>query len=317
MPPADENTITTPLEVEPSDDMIRLLDGLHSVAGATQLIREAIDNGVAAADPTPVGDHGLAFVKALGYEVETIDVRRFEDEPRLASFRSGSHKFVGVDSIARYVGRYQTDATVAYVRDVYGRGKALLTADSDAATVILDDHPADGTDTGPVGRRAHTAVLVLRPTAAAHRWGRVFGEAIDQETFLNLVDDGIGEIANPDAAVLRDLISDLHAIRNSEVKSVVRTGGQGAIQVNENVKLHAGTGTVVEFPERMTIVLQPFASIPSRVTLELRVAPRVGAEGRVKFTLSCATLDDKLAEVLGDVAADLVERTGLNPHWQP
>lgn len=307
------------------------LTELRTFQGAGELVRDAVKNGHAAVAPREVGDHGLAFLVPYGYEVTTVNITDFEDEDRLATFRTCSAKFVGVDSLARYVARYQTDDTLAYIRDVYGRGAAMLKSDTDAATVIIDDHPMNldspaakgsqdmlfGDAEGPVGRRAHTAVLVLRPTAAAQRWGAVLGGAIDQETFLNLVDDGIGEIAAPDAAVLRDLISDLHAIRNSEVKSVVRTGGQGAIQVNENVSLHAGTGTLVEFPERMTIVLQPFAAIPSRVTLELRVAPKVAPDGKVKFTLSCATLDDKLAEILGDVAADIAERTGLNPHWQP
>lgn len=144
----------------------------------------------------------------------------------------------------------------------------------------------------------------------------MLGKPIDQEAFLDLVDDGIGEIASPDGAQLRDLISDLHAIRNAEVKSVIRTGGEGAIQINENVTLHAGTGDKVTFPERMTIVLRPFASIVSTIALDLRITPKV-RDGHVSFTLSCPTLDDKLAEVLGDVAADIAERTGLNPHWQP
>lgn len=303
-------------------------DSLRSVAGATQLIEAAIDNGLAASEPHAVGDRGLAFVVPTDHKVETVDVRSFEDEPRLATFRSGSPKFVGVDSLARYVARYQTDDTIAYIRDVYGRGAAMLTSDTDAATVIIDDHPRHPINREPetltihsghdenVGRRVHTAVLVLRPTAAARRWGSVLGKAIGQEEFLDLVDDGISEIASPDAAQLRDLISDLHAIRNSEVKSVIRTGGQGAIQISENVQLHAGTGDRFVFPERMTIVLDPFAGIPSTIHLELRIAPKV-RDGHVEFKLACPTLDDKLAGVLGEVAADLVERTGLNAHWQP
>jgi len=288
-------------------------DSLRTVAGAQQLIQEAIENGLAAGDPRLVGDFGLAFLKPEGYEVETLDVRSFEDEPRLASFRSGTLKFVGVDSLARYVGRYQTANSVAYIRDVYGRGVSMLTTDTDAATVIIDDHPGVlGTDppedAQAVGRRAHTAALVLRPTAAAKRWGGAFGKAIGQEEFLDLVVDGIGEIAAPDGAQLRDLVSDLHSIRQAEVKSVIRTGGEGAIQINENVKLHAGVGDKVTFPETMTLVLQPFASIGSTVKLEVRITPKVRVN-IVEFTLTCPTLDDQLAHVLGDVAADLVDRT--------
>ena len=158
-----------------------------------------------------------------------------------------------------YVNRYKTDATLGYVRDLNGRGATALTSDVEIANYVLDDHPADDAATG---FREHIATLVLRPTAAARRWGSALAaKMIDQERLLDLVVDGIAEIAEPDGATLRDLVSDLHAIRTSSARSVLRTGGQATVEVADNVSLHSGTGTKVTIPEQITIVFTPYAVV--------------------------------------------------------
>ncbi len=152
----------------------------------------------------------------------------------------------------------------------------------------------------------HTARVVLRPTASAKRWGGALDKPLDQEQFLDLVDDGITEIASPDGAVLHGLISDLHAIRTTEVKSVIRTGGEGSIELAENAQLRTGTGTKVAFPEQITLALEPFVGLREVVTLPLRVKPHVAGQ-RVTFTLSCAVVDDALGTVVdADVAAGVI-----------
>lgn len=316
---------TTNTTDEPYADLIDSVTfGLHTLEGAPDLIRTAVDNGLAGAAPTEVGDHGLAVVVPAGYNVETLDTRQFDDEPRLPSFPTQTHQFVGVRSLAAYVGRYQNPATLAYVTDVYGKGPTMLTGDTQVATVVIDDHPATNLDddgvlavNASVGRRAHTAKLVLRPTAAAKRWGNALGAPrLSQEQFLDLVVDGLGEIADPDGAVLRDLIQNLNALRSTEVTSVMRSGGQGEIVLAENVKLTAGVGNTVPFPEQMTIVLQPFAGVADTVTLKLRIKPSVG-DSHVVFALSCGELDDAIARVVGSVADDLTDQTGLTAHWTP
>lgn len=306
-------------ELDQQADDIELVGGLRTLAGAEHIITEAIHNGIAATVPVPVGDHGLAFRRSNG-DHTVVDIRQFEDEVRRPTFRSGTHQFVGVMSLARYVARHiDAETTVAYVHDVYGKGISMMTSDTKAAFVVLDDHAADHpTPTAPtVGRRAHRAELVLRPTAAARRWGAVLGgKRLEQDEFLDLVVDGISEIASPDGSTLRDLIGDLHAIRSTDIKSVMRTGGEGLIEVAENVKLHAGPGSAVTFPETMTLVLNPFAAVPDAVTLNVRIKPAV-RDARVVFALTCAELDDALARVLGSVADDLTDRTGLATHWVP
>lgn len=272
-------------------------------------VDEAISHAVAALEPIEVGDHHLLVKVPSGYQTSMIDVRDSEDLPRRVNH---IQLLVGVDSLARYIDQHALADTRAYITDMYGSGTKALTSDCRVVEVVIDDHHAGNQpDT-----RTHRAVLVLRPTAAARRWGQALADraTLSQEQFLDLVVDGIGEIVTPDGARLRDLASDLHAIRTAEVQSVIRTGGQGSIQLAENVRLSAGTGDKVEFPERITIRFNPFAGIAHSVTLEVQVRPTVQSN-HVAFTLRAAALEDELAAVLGEIAAEITERTGLTPFW--
>jgi hypothetical protein len=275
----------------------------------TGTVGEAIEHAVAALEPIEVGDHHLLVRVPTGYATTLLDVRASEDLPRRVAHEQ---LLVGVDSLARYVDQHALADTRAYITDLYGSGTRALTADVRAVEVVIDDHHAGNVPDA----REHRAVLVLRPTSAARRWGQALaGRArLSQEQFLDLVVDGIGEIVTPDGARLRDLASDLHAIRTAEVQSVIRTGGQGSIQLAENVRLSAGTGDKVEFPERITISFNPFAGIPANVTLDVQVRPTVESN-HVAFSLHAATLEDELAAVLGEIAAEIIERTGLTPFW--
>jgi hypothetical protein len=291
-----------------TEAVVDIIDNV-SLSDFAGTVDEAIGHAVAALDPIEVGDHNLLVRVPTGYSTALIDVRDSEDLARRVEHKQ---LLVGVDSLSRYVAQHQLADTRAYITDLYGSGTKALCHDSHAVEVVIDDHHAGNTPDA----RTHRAVLVLRPAAAARRWGRALtpGSMLSQEQFLDLVVDGIGEIVTPDGARLRDLASDLHAIRTAEVSSVIRTGGQGSIQLAENVRLSAGTGDKVEFPERITIRFNPFAGIPAAVTLDVQIRPTVQSN-HVAFSLHAPTLEDELAAVLGEIAAEIVERTGLLPYW--
>jgi len=275
------------------------------------VVRTAVDNAVAAVEPHKVGEHGLAFLVPEGWQLKVQDQREL-GPARLPEYRSLTTSFVGVRSIGAYVTRYKTDATLGYIVDVNGKGTAPLVGDLDAAFYVLDDIPA----TEGTARREHRARLVLRPTAAARRWGSKLGKPLSQEEMLDLVVEGITEIASPPGADLRDLISDLHAIRTTSAKSVIRTSGQLAVEVADNVTLHAGPGNKVEVPEKITLVLAPFAGIDSQLQVDVLIKPKVTGE-TVTFVLTAPTLDERLARIIGDIAAHLTEATGIEPLWVP
>jgi hypothetical protein len=289
-------------------ELLPITGELLDLPGLSGTVSEAIGHAVAAGDPIEVGDYGILVRRPAGYVNELIDARDWESEPREVRHLQ---PLVGVSSFARYVNAHQVGHTRIYLTDVYGSGTKMLTHDTPVANAVIDDHPNGNRP----GLRGHHARLVFRPTAAARRWGNVLeGPRLTQEGFLELVVDGVAEIANPDASVLRDLISDLHAIRTAEVQSVIRTGGQGSIQLADNVKLSAGTANRVEFPETITLVLNPFAGIPSTIQLLVRVVPTV-VEHAVMFKLTAPGIEDELATVIGDLAVEIEDRVGIAPLW--
>jgi hypothetical protein len=307
----------TPDEIEV--DLVGTLTELRTTGfgGAAQFVREALDHAAAAAEAVPVGDHGEIRIVPGDYSVQVTDVRQYEDTPR---FREGKFAFVDVESFQTYADRYRDDDSLLYGYDPYSSGGVkMLTSDTTLASMILDDHPVAAPDhVYGVGRRKHEVALVLRTTPAARRWGTVLGrDTIDQEGFLDLIVDGMGEIAAPDAADLRDLVSDLHAIRSTEVQSVIRTSGETALTVADNVKLHAGPGSEVKLPEKITVVLQPWVDADEaddRVVLEVRVKPIVRGT-TVLFALTCADLDAVLAERAHLVARRLQEAVDTPVMW--
>lgn len=278
----------------------------------SDVVETAVRNAVTATDPVEVGEHGLAFLVPEGYTLTRLDRRELSD-PTVPHHRAGHFKFVGVESIAHYVNRYKTDDSLGYIRDLNGAGTSVLCTDVPIADYILDDHPTTTT-----AFRDHKATLVLRPTAAARRWGAALAAAtLGQDQLLDLVVDGIAEIATPDGATLRDLVADLHAIRTTSARSVIRTGGQATVETADNVTLHGGTGNQVTIPEKITVTFQPYAGIDTHIVLDIAIKPKIGTDEKVKFTLDAPGLDEQIATTLTTVRAALDEWTEITPLWIP
>lgn len=295
-----------------TDTTITPAASLDTLEGADQLVAAAIEAGIAAAEPQQVGEHGLAFLVPEGFTLNIQDERAFEDEP-LPLYLQGDFKFAAVRSFAAYITRHADENTLGFINDLNGQGPAVLTKDVAIARYVLDDNPVGGT-----ARRKHIAVLVLRPTTAARRWGAALcATSLSQEQLLDLVVEGIGEIAEPDGATLRDLISDLHAIRTTAARSVIRTGGQATVEVSDNVSLHAGTGNTVTIPEKIQVYIEAvFSGVTSPVKLDVTVKPIVRDE-KVSFVLSAPALDDEITRVVQELAGDLHEATSIDPLWVP
>jgi uncharacterized protein YfdQ (DUF2303 family) len=279
---------------------------------SSDVVDTAVRHAIAATETEPVGDYGRAFLIPEGYTLTLVD-ERDQSDPDAPHHRSGTFRFVGVLSIAQYVNRYKTDDTLCYLNDLNGTGIESLTRDTKIARVVIDDHPVDAT-----AFREHIAELVLRPTAAARRWGPALaGHHLGQDELLDLVVDGIREIAKPDGATLRDLVADLHAIRTTSARSVIRTGGQATVETADNVTLHGGTGNQVTIPETITVIFEPFAGVPASIVLDITVKPRIGQDEKVRFLLTAPKIDEQIADVLAVVHSDLEEHTAITPMWVP
>lgn len=268
------------------------------------LVDTAVRNGITATEPTALGDHGLAVLVPAGFRLEQLDVRNYEDSPR---FADGTFLFVDIASWQAYTARHRLGSTVDYARDLTSAGLTALAADTTFVTTVLDDHRASAAVIGePVaGRRKHLAQLVLRPTPEARRWSKALAAGrLTQEQMLDLIDDGIGQIAQPDGATLRDLVADLHAIRTTEVQSVVRTGGEAQITTADLVQLRAGKGNTLTIPEHMTVVFTPWFASITTVVVTVKIKPRI-ENGKVSFELVAPDIDRVVGDAVRAVAAGI------------
>lgn len=303
--PDPTTTITDTVE---DVDLLPLIDR----SALTGSFAEAVQAHVAATEPVEIGDHGVLVRQPVGWDTVPFDVRDFLDLPDHVIHRQD---LVGVASFATYVATHaQPPDTRLYAHDPYGTGPNMLRRDTEFITAVIDDHHAGNYP----NHRDHEASMVLRPTAAARRWATALGGTLRQDQFLELVVDGITEIANPDGAVLRDLVKDLHAIRSVEVSSVIRTGGSGSIELADNVTLSAGTGNKVPFPEQMSVVFVPFAGIDRIISMTVKITPKVDKQSHeVTFTLTAADIEDQLASALSHVCDEVADATGIRPLWVP
>lgn len=278
------------------------------------IVAQAVANGILAAEPVDLGDHGLALALPPSYRVETLDVRQWETRPRQIAHTA---RITSIDSFATYFGAHaEADFTRLYAIDQFARSLTLK-GDQKVAMAVFDDHGHVALDVARprVGLRQHVAELVLRPTVPALRWADVLtvdGVSMTQDGLLELIDDGIGEIADPDAAVLRDLVADLHAVRTTGVQSVRRTGGDAAITLSENVALRAGAGNQLAVPEQLTVSLIPW-TLPScgRIYARVKIRPTL-REKSILFHLSSAEAPAMIADERGAIIASLESRLDVD-----
>lgn len=280
-----------------------------TVVPVDTLIGEAIASSVHGMAPAPIGDRSVAITTPPGYQVHTIDVTQHEERPR---HKEGEFRFIEPPSWAAYLRRHEQTGTTVYAHDCSDLGPRALMTDVVAVTAVLDDHPP-ATETPATGRRRHKALLVLRPTPEAKRWASVIGNVLNQEGFLDLIDDGIGEILHPDGADLRDVISNLHAVRSASITSVRRTGGDAEIVMGENVELRGGTVNRITVPETLRVVFLPWLASPRPVQVMVKIKPQVSGHA-VAFRLEAPDITRQIAQALREVVADaddLVDPTML------
>lgn len=294
-------TTTNP---EPIGELVELA---ASTLGDAELVRVAVENAVTALQPITVGDHAIGVRLPPDWKFDTVDIRSHEDHPRE---RAGRFQFSSIESLVRYVNRFKTAQTLGYIKTATTTG---ITAATEAAIYVLDDFDPEAST---VANRSHRAELVLAPTPAARRWGAAFSRPLSQEQMVELVSDGVTEIATPPAADLRDLLADLHAIRTTSAKSVIRTGGGVAVELAENVTLHAGPGNIVNVPSKLRLVLQPWTATPETIVLTVTIRPKVSGEN-VTFVLSCPELEDRLNKVVDHIADELANDTDIDPYRIP
>lgn len=173
------------------------------------------------------------------------------------------------------------------------------------AEVIFDDHAAILTDPdadeviNPAGWRRDRARLELGATPSWDRWSKANRRMLDQETFANLVEDGLGDIIDPDAADLLDMVQTMQGTVGANWRASHRNrDGQVQVSYVENVETRAGADGTLTVPQSITLRVAPFLGAdPLEVNARLRTRV-TGAN------LHIGIIIDRLEELL----IDTVER---------
>lgn len=237
----------------PDTDDILASEGHHDIA--------VVSEQAAAADHGPIEWHAGFEIEALGtlplrndYRINVIDL-----EDKMPTPRRATSKVTVEDttSFVDFVNRFPTerDATVIYV----GRGAAQ-------ATAIFNDNGRDP------GWRDHRATLNWAKTDEWKRWTKNDRQLMKQEDFAELIEDGLSEIVDPDAADLLEIAQTVKGLMSVNIVSA-RYLQDGSVKVgyDETIDVSGGRSGDMTIPSHFTLQMAPFeGGTPITITARLR-----------------------------------------------
>jgi hypothetical protein len=139
---------------------------------------------------------------------------------------------------------------------------SVLYVDASGITAIIDDD----------SWRQHRIRLAFQLTPGWTRWMAADRKMLGQEDFAELVEDGIGEIAEPAGADLLELAQSIKATTSAAFRSDRRLqNGRVQFSYVEEIDAKAGRDGTMEIPAKITLVLAPVeGSDRQRIDARLR-----------------------------------------------
>ena len=208
---------------------------------------------------------------------------------------TGTVQLSDVDSLANYWAKYADDSSELWADPA----RRTITA-------ILDAHHpngggrlplASGQDSSLQARwQQHRAIVQLQLSDVLKAWMAASNKALSQEEFGELIEDYVGYIADPPAADLKELVSDLEVVAHQEFKTGVRLKtGARRLQFTETVEGRTKEGSV-EIPDTLTIKVPIWqgAHTATPITARLRFRANTPRAGQVALIYKL----DGLREIL-------------------
>lgn len=174
------------------------------------------------------------------------------------------------------------------------------------AVVLNDDTPL------AAGWRDHVATMRLTPTPGWVRWRGANRKLLSQVEFAELIEDGLGEIVDPDGADLLELAQTFHATSSAAFRGGQRLkDGAVSFTYTEDVSAVGGAQGQLAIPDRITLSLTPFyGADPRRVSARFRF--RLNG-GKLALGFIVDGLEEMLRGVVDQVAADVAAALELQP----
>lgn len=236
-----------------SNEITDAIELTGELISGSSILHDANELGLlseATTEPQDIGTSGLSVFVPPGYTHKVIDTDEFNDTPKRRR---------------RSVVLTRTSALVAYLRRFVSPTDCTLYVNPLTPGVIgvLDD--ADGW-------RDDRVSLNWRQTTGWMRWSNASGKMLDQETFANLIEEGLTEIAKPTGADLLELAQSIHATTAARFSSDRRiVSGQVQLSYVEEIDAKAGKDGKMSIPAEIVLVLTPFEGAAARtITARLR-----------------------------------------------
>lgn len=249
---------------------------------------EALERSAIAASATfdPAATGQFAVVPD-GYSVKSLE--DFQNAPdRIAA----DHRFVDVASLAAYLSRFSTEATMICAD--YERAKIQAVLDGDAPSIP--------------SHKEHKARFEAQQSDILKAWLKASGKRMSQVEFGLFLEDRAVDVVQPEAADVMDMVMTFDATKKVSFKSSQRLhDGQRQFQyVEENE-----TRGAVTLPDHFVILAPVYCGMePQRIKFMVRFRIE---EGSLRFQIDMHDRDRVLREAfdrcVDGLRADLPKET--------
>lgn len=255
-------------------------------------LRTALDAGMAGAPSHDTPDGGKAVIVPTNYRVEKIPPL----EPKLTRVRENV-TLHDKDSFVAYVNRFKSEATRIFAEPGFvNQGQAN-------AVAVLDYHAPQSVDYA-----VHKATYAPRYSEQWIRWRDVCARPLKQAEFAEFIEEVRGDIVEPDAAKLLDIVRTFKASKRVEFDSLTyQSDGSVKLVYDEKTQQSGSSGAL---PEAMKLGIQVYFR-GAAYSVPVMIRYRVG-QGAVAFQLKLDRSDVIEDAAFSDITKSISEATGID-----
>jgi uncharacterized protein YfdQ (DUF2303 family) len=227
-------------------------------------LEAVIRTAYAAATGAKVDPHDVhTYLVPEGWILETPDLSQFLPKPTRVR---ATYRFSTLASFNQYLERFSTEDTTVWVPST-----------ANAIVAVIDDSSPGDPQWGD-----HIATLTLETPPEWKYWLNENGKMLRQQEFAEIIEQGLPEILEPEAAKMLEIAQTFHAHTSTTFRSAIRLeNGEQRIQYDTTINAGAGRSSELNVPTEMTLALSPFVG-EDAYKVKARIGYRVG-EGKLSL----------------------------------
>lgn len=227
----------------------------------------------------------------------------------------------GIEDLERYmtfpvriektVEHLTVDSFIRYVQEYTDTNYKQIIVGSPSINQIrahLDYHKSQSKPTW----NTHKAIVTLQQSIEWKRWTAKNGQAMDQKSFVEFLEDNYADILEPDSAAVLEAAKALDATKTVTFKSGVNiSNGTAQLTYNEEVT-GKGSGNV-DIPTAFVLGIPVYeGNDPFRIKMKLRY--RISEGGKLSFTYVMDNPQKILRDEFDTVLKHIEEKTTIQPY---